>query len=329
MWSRAVRCIVTLTLSFLVAPLAVTAQPRSTVPRIGILIPGTITEGSNPLWEAFQQGLHDLGYVEGKTIVLEYRFAAGQNERLPALAAELMRLPVDVLVTAGSGALAAKRATATIPIVFTVFADPVAEGLVASLARPGGNITGLSDVAAELAPKRLGLLREAVPTLRRVAMLWNASDLGMTMRYEASATVAKDLGVVVQSLGVREPDDFETAFAAMTSDPPDGILMVSDALTFLNRKRVYDFALARRLPAIYEGDQFVRSGGLMSYGPDVTEGAERAAYLIDRILKGTSPADLPLEQPTRFRLAINLKTAMAIGLIMPPALLGRADEVLE
>jgi putative ABC transport system substrate-binding protein len=316
----------------LVCLAAAAGAQTAKVYRIGFVASGNYTQGSasQNFADTIVRVLGQRGYVLGTNLQIEQRGAEMQYERLPALVAELLARKVDLIVTNSyPAAAAAKRATSTVPIVIIGAGDPVKTSLVASLARPGGNITGLSDVAAELAPKRLGLLREAVPTLRRVAMLWNASDLGMTMRYEASATVAKDLGVVVQSLGVREPDDFETAFAAMTSDPPDGILMVSDALTFLNRKRVYDFALARRLPAIYEGDQFVRSGGLMSYGPDVTEGAERAAYLIDRILKGTSPADLPLEQPTRFRLAINLKTAMAIGLIMPPALLGRADEVLE
>ncbi len=201
--------------------------------------------------------------------------------------------------------------------------------LVASLNRPGGNITGISDVAGELAPKRLEFLKEAAPKLRRVAMLWNASDFGMTTRYEASAAVAKELGVTVQSFGVREPNDFADAFRAMERSMPDGLLMVADALTFLNRRRVFEFAEEHRLPAIFEDANFTRDGGLMSYGPDEAETASRGASLVSRILQGEKPADLPFEQPTRFRFAINLKTAHALGLTIPLTLLARADEVIE
>src|SRR5947209_6084156 len=207
--------------------------------------------------------------------------------------------------------------------------DPVATGLVESLARPGGNITGISDIATVLSTKRLGLLKEMVPNLRRVAMLWNKDDLGMTLRYEASAQAAGGIGVIVQALGVREPNDFEEAFAAMNREPPDAMLMVSDSLTTLNRKRVFDYAAERRLPAIYEYDFLVRDGGLMSYGPDLKESFERAAALVDRIFKGARPADLPFEQPTRYPFVINLKTAKATGLDVPPTLLALADEVIE
>src|SRR5258708_14430739 len=271
--------------------------------RIGFLASGSYTQGSaaQNFAETIVRVLGQRGYVLGATLQIEQRAAEMQYERLPALVAELLASKIDLIVTNSyPAAAAAKQATSTVPIVIIGAGDPVKTSLVASLARPGANITGISDVAAELAPKRLGLLREAGPTVRRVPMLWNASDLGITMPYEASATVAKDLGVVVQSLGVREPDDFETAFAAMTSDPPDGILMVSDALTFLNRKRVYEFALARRLPAIYEADQFVRSGGPISSGPDAKDSAQRAAHLLGPILQGTRPAAPPLEHPTRF-----------------------------
>jgi putative ABC transport system substrate-binding protein len=262
--------------------------------------------------------------------VIEQREAEMHYERLPALAAELVALKVDLIVANGYPAAAtAKQATRTIPIVINGTGDPVKVALVDSLARPGGNVTGISDVAAELAPKRLAFLKEAVPSMKRVAMLWNANDLGMTQRYEASAKVAEALGVTVQSLGVREPDDFAAAFAAMTSNPPDGLLMVADPLTFLNRKRVYDFAAAHRLPAIYEVERYVRDGGLMSYGPDPAEAAERAAYLVDRILKGASVAALPLEQPSRIRLVINLTTAKTLGIDFPPTLRARADEVIE
>jgi len=201
--------------------------------------------------------------------------------------------------------------------------------LVDSLARPGGNITGISDVAAELAPKRLELLKELAPALRRVAMLWNASDLGMTMRYRSTAAAAQILGVAVQTLGVREPEDFDDAFAAMTRDPPDAILMVSDALMSLNRKRVFQFATEHHLPAIYEVEWLARDGGLMSYGPDTAESFDRAAALVDRVLKGAKPSSLPFEQPTQFRLVVNLKTAKALGLTVPASIVSRADEVIE
>lgn len=201
--------------------------------------------------------------------------------------------------------------------------------LVASLNRPGGSITGISDVAAELAPKRLELLQLAAPQLQRVAMLWNAGDLGMTTRYQASADAAKTLNITVQALGVREPKDFEDIFAAMEHSMPDGLIMLADAVTTPNRKCVFDFAAKHRLPAIYESDNFARDGGLMSYGPDGTETAERGANLVLRILKGEKPADLPLEQPTRFRLVYNLKTAKALGLAISQALLARADEIIE
>jgi putative ABC transport system substrate-binding protein len=210
-----------------------------------------------------------------------------------------------------------------------VAVDPVGTGLVESLARPGGNLTGISDVSAEVTPKRMELLKEVAPQLRRVAMLWNANDLGMTLRYRASEAVAQALGISVQPLSVREPNDFDQAFEAMIRDPPDAILMVTDSLTILNRKRVFEFAAAHRLPAIYEFDFLVRDGGLMSYGPDQLETFERVAALVDHILKGAKPAELPFEQPTHFRFVLNLKTARSIGLTVPPSLLARADEVIE
>jgi putative ABC transport system substrate-binding protein len=302
------------------------------VHRVGFLSAGNYAPGSPSRYfaDGIIRQLGQLGYTLGTNLDTDQRGAEGQYERLPALVAELLALKVDVIVTNNyPAAAAAKQGTSTVPIVISGGGDPIKTSLVASMARPGGNITGVSDVAAQLAPKRLELLKEAVPTLKHVAMLWNAGDLGMTLRYEASAQVAKELGVTVLALGVREPSDFEAAFTAMTSDPPDGILMVADALTFLNRQRVYDFAIEHRLPAIYEGELFARDGGLMSYGPDAAESAKRGAYLVDRILKGASPADLPLEQPTRFRLVINLKTAKAMGLTIPLSLLAGADEVIE
>ncbi len=258
------------------------------------------------------------------------RGAEGHFERLPALVAELVLAKVDVIVTVSYlTAVAAKDGTSTIPIVIFNAGDPVKTHLVDSLNRPGGNITGISDVAAELAPKRLELLKEAAPKLQRIAMLWNGKDLGMRTRYEASAAAAKELGVTVLSFGVGEPNDFGGAFEAKERDKPDGLLMVADALAFLNRKRVFDFAAEHRLPSIYEARAFARDGGLMSYGPDEKETVERGANLIVQIFKGQKPADLPLEQPTRFRLVVNLKTARALGLTVPPGLLVAADGVIE
>ena len=300
--------------------------------RIGFLSPVNFALGSvsGNLVTGVVRDLNQLGYALGTNLEIEKRGAEAQVERLPGLVDQLVAAHVAVIVTNNyPGALAAKHGTSTIPIVLAGGGDPVKTRLVASLARPGGNITGISDVAAELAPKRLEILRDAVPGLKRVAMLWNAGDLGMTFRYQASAAAAMQLNVEVMPLGVREPDDFEVAFDAMDRHRPDGLLMVADALTTLNRKRVYEFAAAHHLAAIYEYDNFARDGGLMSYGPDREETEERVASLIDRLLKGANPANLPLEQPTRFRLAINLKTAKALNLTLPLSLLARADEVIE
>jgi putative ABC transport system substrate-binding protein len=260
---------------------------------------------------------------------LERRGAEGKLERLPQLLAELVARKVDVIVTSGyPPAVAAKQGT-TLPVVAIFAGDPVGTGLIASLARPGGHLTAISDVSSEITPKRMELLKQIAPDLRRVAVLWNANDLGMTLRYRASEAGAKTLGVSVQALGVREPDDFKQAFDAMERELPDAILMVTDSLTLLNRKRVFEFAAEHRLPAIYEFDFLVREGGLMSYGPDLDESFGRVAALVDRILAGAAPAELPCEQPTLFRFALNLKTAKATGIKIPPTVLARADEVIE
>jgi putative tryptophan/tyrosine transport system substrate-binding protein len=312
-------------------PLAARAQ-NAKFYRVGFLALGTYGPGSLPsvMADGVTRRLGQDGYAVGGNLDLVKLGADLHSERLSELVAEMVAMKVDVIVTQTyPGAAAAKQGTSMIPIVVIGAGDPVKTGLVASLSRPGGNVTGISDVAAELAPKRLEFLKEAVPNLKRVAMLWNAGDLGMTLRYEASAAVAQELGVTVQSLGVREPEDFDSAFTAMERNMPDGLLMVSDTLTGLNRKRVFDFAAAHNLPAIYERDAYAHDGGLMSYGPDEDEIAERAAGLVESILKGAKPADLPLEQPTRFRLVINLKTAKALGLTIPQTLLVAADEVIE
>jgi putative tryptophan/tyrosine transport system substrate-binding protein len=310
-------------------PRTVTAQSPSKVYRVGSLITGAPVADDSPLGAALIRGLAQHGYVLDKNLSFERRGAELQMDRLPRLVNELVTSKVDVIVAFGyPSALAAKQGT-TLPVVSFTTGDPVGTGLVDSLARPGGNITGISDVSAEITPKRLELLKEMAPGLRRVAMLWNAADLGMTLRYRAAEAGAKQMGINVQPLGVREPADFDRAFAAMNSDMPDAILMVHDALTSLNRKRVFEFASAHRLPAIYEDALYVRDGGLMSYGPDLNESLARVAALVDRILKGAKPAELPFEQPTLFRFVLNLKTAKSLGLTVPLTLHASADEVIE
>ncbi|TMJ76869.1 MAG: ABC transporter substrate-binding protein [Alphaproteobacteria bacterium] len=287
-------------------------------PESGILSPGMI------------QNFAKRGYVEGRNIEFERRAAQGKPERLPGFIDELVAKPVDVIVTSSyPAAAAAKERGGKIPIVVINSGDPVATGLAASLAHPGSNITGVSEIATELSAKRLALLKEAVPSVRAVAVLWNADDFGMTLRYQAAEVEAKRAGMLIVPLGVHAPDDFDTAFSEMTKQPPDAILMVTDILTILNRKRVIDFAREHRLPAIYEYARLVRDGGLMSYGPDEAGIADRAAGLADRILKGANPADLPLELPSRFQLAVNLQTAKTLDLTIPEAILVRADDVVE
>jgi ABC-type uncharacterized transport system substrate-binding protein len=308
-------------------PRVVAAQ--SSVYRIGLLSSAAPVADNSPSGAALIRGLAQRGYALDKDFTFERRAAEAQMDRLPRLVEELVASKVDILVTLGyPSALAAKQGT-ILPVVVYGAGDPVGTGLAASLARPGGNLTGISDASAEVTPKRMELLKQIAPRLRKVAMLWNADDLGMTLRYRASETGAQALGISVQALGVRAPNDFDQAFAAMDRDMPDAILMVSDALTTLNRKRVFEFAAAHRLPAIYEFDFLVRDGGLMSYGPDANESFARVAALIDRILKGANPAELPFEQPTRFRFVLNLKTAKSLGLEVPPTLLALADEVVE
>jgi ABC-type uncharacterized transport system substrate-binding protein len=310
-------------------PFAGLAQTAPKVYRIGVL--STDKPLPEPISDAIVRALASRGYMPDRNVALEFRASGDHWEQLPQLAKDLMAGDADVILTFSCpAAVAAKNATTTIPIVVTESGgDPVATGLVKSLSMPNGNVTGVSDMAIELAPKRLELLKDMVPTLRTVAMLWNVNDLGMTLRYQAAADAARTIGVRVQPLGVREPDDFDEAFASMVRDPPDAILMVSDALTRLNRRRVYEFAAEHRLPTTYERANYVREGGLSAYSPDLDEIYGRAAYLIDRILKGAKPADLPFEQPTRFHLSINLKTAKALGITVPASLIARADDVIE
>ena len=310
-------------------PFAALAEGTPKPARIGLLSPGPALADNSPFGSAIIKGLGQNGYELGNNLTIERRGAEGHVDRLPQLLDELLASHVNIIVTTGyPTALAAKKGTA-LPVVAVYAGDPVATGLVASLAHPGGNLTGISDVSVEVTPKRLELLKEMAPNLRKVAVLWNADDLGMTLRYRASEAGAKALGIAVVPLGVREPDDFEQAFTAMTRDMPDAILMVTDSLTLLNRKRVFEFAATHNLPAIYEFGFLVRDGGLMSYGPDEGESFARVAALVARILGGAKPADLPFEQPTKFVFYINLKTAKDLGLTVPPLLLAQADEVIE
>jgi len=303
------------------------AQPEK-INRVGLVSVGA--SGVLILGPGVARDFAQRGYVEGQNIVFERWAAHGKVGSLPGFIEELVASHVDVIITQSyPAALAAKEHAGNTPIVVTFSGDPVATGLVTSLAHPGGNITGVSEIAAELSAKRLAILKEAVPRVHNVAVLWNADDFGMTLRYQAAEAEAKRSGMLITPLGVRAPDDFDTAFSEMKKTPPDAIMMVTDVLTVLNRERVIDFAEEHRLPAIFEYAYLVRDGGLMSYGPDVDAIFDRAVGLADRILKGTKPAELPLELPTRFELAINLKTAKALGLTIPESILVRADDLIE
>jgi putative ABC transport system substrate-binding protein len=313
----------------LAAPLTADAQQAAKVPRIGFLGNSTAALEAN-LVGPFREGLRELGYVEGRNILIEYRWAEGKNERLPALIAELIALKVDVIVTAGTpAALAVKKATTSIPLVMAAVGDPIGVGLVASLARPGGNVTGLSAIAPELEGKRLELLREVVPKLSHIAVLWNPDNPFQPGSLKETRAAAQVLGIKVQLLGVRTAEDFPAAFAAILKERPDALLVLADRIFLHNRARIVDFEAKRRLPGMYPYRELVEAGGLMSFGPSYADMHRRAATYVDKILKGAKPADLPVEQPTKFDLVINLKTAKALGLTIPPSLLGRADEVIQ
>lgn len=314
----------------LIAPRATAlAQQQNKVWRIGFLqIAARPADGLPPA--ALRQALATHGYVEGRNVVYEGRWAEGKVARLPELARELARLRLDAIVVLGVPAShAAKNATATIPIVIVSGDDVVGSGLVASMSHPGGNLTGITDMAVELSAKRLEILKELIPKAARIAVLWNADNPAMTTRYQQIEKAARVLRVSVQPLGVREPDDFDVAFSAMTRERPDAFFMVADAFTNLNRKRVIEFAAAQRIPAMYELDPVVLEGGLISYGPRLDDNFRRAAYYVDRIFKGAKPGDLPMEQPTRYYLFVNLKTANALGITIPQSILLRADKVIE
>jgi putative ABC transport system substrate-binding protein len=321
-------CLRLLATFVLVTASFVEAQQPARIPRIGILIPSSASFFSARV-EAFRQRLRERGYVEGKNIAIEYRYAEGKLERLPDLAAELVRLKVDVIVTASApGILAAKKASATMPIVFATAADPVGSGYVSSLARPGGNITGLSLMAPDLDGKRLELLKEAFPKVARVAFLWGGGPRGNLTLTEMEAA-AKAVGLKLQSLPVRSLDDFDSAFARAKREGAQALITTVSPLFNDQQRQVLDFAAKNRLPAMYPASEFVEAGGLMSYGPNYTDLWRRAADFVDKILKGTKPADIPVEQPMKFEFIINLKAAKQIGVTIPPNLLVRADKVIR
>ena len=305
------------------------AQQPAKVSRIGYLTANS-SSADMPRLDAFRRGLRALGHVEGQNIVMEYRFTDGKFERLPDLAAELVRLKVDVFVAnTTNAALAAKSATRTIPIFFIGVSDPVAAGLVDSFARPGGNITGLTNIAPVLSGKRLELLKETVPKLSRVAVLWDPQNPGSIPQWNESQLAARELGLQLHSREVSSVDKYESAFKEATKAGSTALAVTLNPLAVSNQKRVVDLAAKNHLPAIYARGDFVDNGGLMSYGPSVAAEGRDAARLVDKILKGTKPADLPVEQPTKFDLVINLKTAKALGLTIPPLVLMRAEKVIK
>jgi putative tryptophan/tyrosine transport system substrate-binding protein len=325
MTRRTLGLLITLALALLVAPLAAAAPPGK-IPLIGVLRP---TSSTDPLTEAFRQGLRELGYVEGHTIRLEERFAEGQYERLPELAVELVRLPVDILVTDGPGAVAAKHATDKIPIVFAAFSNPVEEGLVASLARPGENLTGFSPMALELAGKRLELLSEMVPSIRHMALVWNPRRRDHAIQVKEIQAVAARGGIHLDVTEMRSPQEFDHAFATMSDQGVGAAIMLDDAMFYNERTRLVELAAQRQMPTMYGHRGYVEAGGLLSYGPNYPELFRRAATFVDKILKGAQVGELPVEQSTTLELVINLKTAEALGLTIPPTLLFQATEIIR
>ncbi|MBR1142968.1 ABC transporter substrate-binding protein [Bradyrhizobium sp. AUGA SZCCT0431] len=315
-------------------PLAAWAQQSRNAPRIGFLITGSLElPATRASLKAFHKGLSEYGYIEGQNIFIEVRAADSKVERFPALAREMVGLKVDLIVASNSlAALAAQQATATIPIVVPVMGDPVGDGLVASLARPGGNITGLTFLGPQLVPKRLGLLKEALPSVSHVAVLWHPAAYGehtMKSMMNEAEDAARALGVHLRFVAARGPDELQPAFSAIGAARADALLVFPSPMLFTERKRIVDLATQHRLPLMAMGKEFVQLGGFMSYGADITDFNRRCVFYVDKILKGARPADLPVEQATKFELFINLKTAQLLGIEIPPSLLARADEVIE
>jgi len=323
--------LVLLPVAVLLVPLAGEAQHAATIPRIGLLFPTSLSDPRTPRFlEAFRQGLRELGYAEGQNIAIESRFAEGKWDQLPSLAAELVRLKVDVIVTYTTPATqAAKQATGTIPIVVAAVIDPVAAGLVVSLAHPGGNITGLSQMVPELVGKQLEVLKEVAPKISRVALLGNPANAGNAPQVRHAQNAARALGMRLQSLEARGPSEIESAFVAMTTERAGAVIVLIDSTLIDHRTRIADLAARRRLPMVSGTIETAEAGGLMAYGPSVRDMFRRAAAHVDKILKGAKPADLPIEQPTKFDLVINLRTARALGLTIPQSVLLRADQVIQ
>jgi putative ABC transport system substrate-binding protein len=313
------------------APLAAEGQRAEEMPRVGYINPGF---PSDPIrmrrLEAFRQGLRELGYAEGRNIALEPRWAEGKYDRYPAIAADLVRLKVHVIVTIGGAATkAAKQVTKTIPIVMSLVTDPVESGLVGSLARPGGNVTGTSIMAPDLAGKQFELLKQAVPEVSRVALLWNPANPGGAVQLREAEAAARAVGVRLQALETRDPQEIDSAFAAMTRQRAGVLVVLADAILYNQRQQIAELAAKSRLPSASALREYVEAGGLIAYSADSLDLERRSATFVDKILKGAKPADLPVEQPTKFELIINLKTAKALGLTIPPSVLLRADQVIE
>ena len=325
------RLVLALMAGLLAVPLASLAQQPTKIPRIGFLHPASAESIGGVHLQAFRDGLHDLGYVEGKNLQLEIRWGEGKLERLPVLAAELVQLKVDVILAATSpSVVAARQATQTIPIVMPVSSDPVGDGLVASLAHPGGNITGLSIMSAEVGEKRIQLLKEMFPKASHaMAVMWNPNYVGMRARFEQAKVAAPAVGLTVRSVEVRDARELDAAFEAISREHPEVLLLLADPFTNSQRARIAEFAAEQRLPAIYESSDFVDAGGLISYGPNIRDQYRRAATYVDKILRGAKPADLPIEQPTKFELVINMRSAKALGIKVPDSILLRADRVIE
>jgi putative ABC transport system substrate-binding protein len=328
--NRQRRLVLALVTGALAAPLAPFAQQPAKIARIGFLLAAS-PQGTETQLQAFRDGLRELGYVEGKNFQLEVRWGEGKLERLPALAAELVQLKVDIIVAASSpSVVAARKATRTIPIVMPFSSDPVGDGLVASLAHPGGNITGLSVMSAELGEKRIQLLKEMFPKIAHAMdVLWNPDYVGMRARFEQARTAAPAVGLSVRSVEVRDTRELDAAFEAIIREHPEALLLLVDPFTRSQRSRIVEFAAEQRLPAIYETSDFVDAGGLISYGPNISNQFRRAASYVDKILRGAKPADLPIEQPTKFELVINMRAAKALGIKFPESILLRADRVIE
>ena len=310
-------------------PLAARAQQPAKIPRIGFLGNSTATMEAN-LIGPLRDGLRELGYEEGRNVIIEFRWADGKYDQFPALVAELLAAKVDVIITAGTPAtLAIKKATSTVPLVFIAVGDPVGTGVVPNLGRPGGNITGLSSIAPDLEGKRLELLREVVPKLSHVAFFLNPANAFHTASMRQARVAAQSLGIKLQPMEVNKSEQLDGAFASIVKEKPDALLILADRIFLHNRKRMMEFAIQQRLPSVNAYRELVEAGGLISYGPSYEDMHRRAAVYVDKILKGTKPADLPIEQPTKFTLLINLKTAKTLGLTVPPTLVARADELIE